>query len=573
MDFEKDTSTGADIEAPPSLDIETNNPLDELQPNDLVLPTWRLAFLAISLCIGLFLSLLDTSIVATALYTIGQDLHSVQTITWVALAYTLVYLSFCIIIARLADIIGRRNAWVLSLTLFLSFSLGCGFSQSLHSLIACRALQGIGGAGLYSITFVIMPEIAPPRIAGYLGGLVGAVVACAGVLGPVLGGLITHYATWRWVFWINAPIGVISFALFLIAWPKAHMLAPVQKRPWKDFDFVGSILVIAASVLVVFPLQESGVRSNIWNTALFICPLVLGCICWCLLFGWEFLVSRFWKSQFASMFPLRLVKHHIYMAYVIATLLTGFPFFVVIYALPLRFQVVNGKTPLTAGVGLLPMLGAVAVGSTIGGGVNNKKNNIFPVLVTASCLMTLGTGLMSTLLNTVNVESKTYGFQVLIGLAFGLTVSTVSLGAGLAADLDDATVGQGIVAQMRVLGGSIGIAASTAILGVHQRNELLRPGIITEEQLATLQTATRNFSPDQLHAVRQAYSNAFNEDMRICAVVSGLCILITLGTFRKNTQPIMERRKEQFVIEQKRLRELLTRTAGRTARKETTSAA
>jgi MFS family permease len=141
--------------------------------------------------------------VATAIYTIGQDLHAERTVTWVALAYTLAYLSFCIIIARLADIIGRRKAWILSLILFMGFSLGCGYSQSLNSLIACRVLQGIGGSGMYLITFVIMPEVASPNLAGYLGGVVGAVVACAGVLGPVLGGTIAHYTTWRWIFWIK----------------------------------------------------------------------------------------------------------------------------------------------------------------------------------------------------------------------------------------------------------------------------------------------------------------------------------------------------------------------------------
>ena len=156
-----------------------------------------------SLCIGLFLSLLDTTIVATALYTIGLDLHSLQTVTWVALAYTLAYLSFCIIVARLADIIGRRNAWILSLLIFLAFSLGCGFSTSLNALIACRVLQGIGGSGLYSLTFVILPEIAPSKLAAYLGGVAGAVVACAGILGPVLGGIITRYATWKWIFCIK----------------------------------------------------------------------------------------------------------------------------------------------------------------------------------------------------------------------------------------------------------------------------------------------------------------------------------------------------------------------------------
>jgi hypothetical protein len=196
-------------------------------------------------------------------------------------------------------------------------------------------------------------------------------------------------------------------------------------------------LVIAASVLVVFPFQEAGVKSNIWKSAIFIVPLIFGCLCWCLLFGWEFLVQRFWEDSFASMFPLRLVKKRVYMAYVISTLLIGFPYFMIIYSLPLRFQVVNGKSPLMAGVSLLPMLGAVAIGSTIGGAASSKRNNAFPVLVIAACLMTLGTGLMSTLSNTLKVEPKTYGFQVLIGMGFGLTVSTVSIGAGLEADLKD----------------------------------------------------------------------------------------------------------------------------------------
>lgn len=219
MDFDKETNPDESVEAIQSPVLETNRPANDLQPDVPALPKWRLFFISVryatssnlpspithflSLCIGLFLSLLDTTIVATALYTIGLDLHSLDTVTWVALAYTLAYLSFCIIIARLADIIGRRNAWILSLLLFLGFSLGCGFSQSLNALIACRVLQGIGGSGLYSLTFVILPEVSPPKLAGHLGGVAGAVVACAGVLGPVLGGIITHYTTWKWVFWIK----------------------------------------------------------------------------------------------------------------------------------------------------------------------------------------------------------------------------------------------------------------------------------------------------------------------------------------------------------------------------------
>jgi MFS family permease len=146
---------------------------------------------------------MDTSIVATALYTIGADLKSLNSITWVALAYMLSYLGCAVMFARLADIFGRRNAYIAASTIFLAFSLGCGFSHTLDLLIVCRVLQGIGGSGLYSLTFVIFQEISTPKILQFLGALAGMTVACSGVLGPVLGGIITHYTTWRWVFWIK----------------------------------------------------------------------------------------------------------------------------------------------------------------------------------------------------------------------------------------------------------------------------------------------------------------------------------------------------------------------------------
>lgn len=156
-----------------------------------------------SLCFGLFLSLLDTTIVATALYTIGVDLNSLTSITWIALAYTLSYVGCAVIFARIGDVVGRRNTYMAAFIIFFAFSIGCGFAQSLNQLIACRALQGVGGSGLYSLTFVISPEISPYRMRKYIGILAGMVVAISGVLGPVLGGVITHYTTWRWIFWIK----------------------------------------------------------------------------------------------------------------------------------------------------------------------------------------------------------------------------------------------------------------------------------------------------------------------------------------------------------------------------------
>lgn len=149
------------------------------------------------------MSLLDSSIVATILYDVGVEFNSLTSVTWVALAYILADVGFAVIFAAIGDVIGRRNGFIAAFCIFFAFSIACGFSQNMTQLVACRTLQGVGGSGLYSLTFVILNEIIPPKSRQWIGAMAGGVVAIAGVLGPVLGGIIAHYSTWRWVFWIK----------------------------------------------------------------------------------------------------------------------------------------------------------------------------------------------------------------------------------------------------------------------------------------------------------------------------------------------------------------------------------
>ena len=226
-------------------------------------------------------------------------------------------------------------------------------------------------------------------------------------------------------------MGIIPFVLFIIAWPPPQELRPAQLRSWKELDILGATLIIAASVLTVFSFQEAGLKPNSWRTAIFVAPLIIGCIGWVALFGWEILVDRLWESSFATMFPLRLMKRRVFMGHALSTLFIGFPYFMVIYSLPIRIQVINEKTPLTAGLSLLPMLGSVAIASTAAGAMNSKKDRMCLTLVIGSVSMVIGTACLSTLSNIAALEPKMYGFQVFVGLGFGLMVSTVSLGASL----------------------------------------------------------------------------------------------------------------------------------------------
>ncbi|KAH6635230.1 hypothetical protein B0J18DRAFT_442677 [Chaetomium sp. MPI-SDFR-AT-0129] len=212
------------------------------------LPTIRLVPLILGVCLGLFLSMLDSSIVATSLFTIaaefGRDGIDVSGINWVALAYTLSYLGCAVLFARVSDVIGRRATFAAAYVVFIAFSVGCGFATNLEELIALRALQGMGGSGLYSVAMVILTEATPERAKQHIAGVIGFVVTISGVLGPVLGGILTEFTSWRWVFWINGPVGVFSLIVFILSWPDNKYLPSLERRAWKDLDFVSAFLFV-----------------------------------------------------------------------------------------------------------------------------------------------------------------------------------------------------------------------------------------------------------------------------------------------------------------------------------------
>lgn len=167
--------------------------------------------------------MLDASIVATSLFSIASDMNNFEHINWVALAYGLTYLGFAALFARVSDVVGRGDAFVVAFCIFIAFSLGCGFSETIEQLIICRAFQGVGAGGklpslypgqfdrrgadartgLYSISMIVLPELTLDKNKKYIGAIVGMVIATSGVMGPVLGGVLTQYITWRWVFWIK----------------------------------------------------------------------------------------------------------------------------------------------------------------------------------------------------------------------------------------------------------------------------------------------------------------------------------------------------------------------------------
>ncbi|KAH7173618.1 major facilitator superfamily domain-containing protein [Fusarium flagelliforme] len=525
---------------------------DELREPPI--PPARFWTLSTGVFLGLFLSMIDTSIVATSLHSIGVDFQVLQDVNWVALAYTLAYLGCAIVFARISDIVGRRDAFIAAYIIFFVFSLACGFAQTLNQLIAFRALQGVGGSGLYALTMIMMPELSPDNLKQHMAAMVGLVITISGVLGPVLGGILTHYSSWRWVFWINGPIGFVSLAIFVIAWPKAEYLPSQQKRAWKELDLLGSLLAIAAAVLIVFSFQNAGTEPSNqgWNTAMFIAPLICGLFACGLLVSWQIFIQHRWYDRFAPAFPVNIFRNRVYSTAVINTLLNGFPYLLLIYAIPLRFQVVSGKSALVAGVMLLPMLGSSAIGSIVAGKINNTKNYTFESLLIGSCFMTLGCGLLVSLSHE-SEDAKLLGYMTFCGLGFGLTVASSTMLSMVEVPIRDYAPAQGILSQVRLLGGSLGIATSSALL--NEKSSQYLAGVLTPYEQATIGSSETPLSNPQWSAVRYTYADAFKVEMKVATAVAACSVISAFGAFRKQRLLIAEQRAAVVSEEATRRRE------------------
>ncbi|CAH0025533.1 unnamed protein product [Clonostachys rhizophaga] len=514
------------------------------------IPVKRFWFLTLGVTLGLFLAMADTSIVATSMYTIGVDFQSSDQINWIALAYTLAYIGCAVTFARISDIMGRRDAFLVAYVIFFGFSLACGFAKNVNQMIVFRVFQGIGGSGLNSLALIMLPELAPPHLLQYIGAVIGLVIAMSGVLGPVLGGILTHYADWRWIFWINAPIGLVSLVIFFLAWPKKESLPTYEVRKWTSFDVLGSFLTLAAPTLVVFSFQHAGEKKTPnWGHADFLAPLIVGiALFFCLVF-WERYLGNRANNRFALAFPVELFKNRHYAAGAFSSLVLGFPYFIIVFSFPLRTQIVSGKDALIAGVMLLPMLGSTAVGTLAAGRLSSNTNRIFETLFAGACLLTLGCGLLSTVKGSGD-DSKALGFLVFAGLGFGFTASASSMLANVEAPVRDFAPAQGIVSQLRILGGSLGISASTLLLQNEIRERLA--GLLTAEQLQTLGHVGTPLTEIQQEALELAYSNMFRNGMLVAAGVGGLGILTTLAAFRRERKNFQEQRQERVDEERER---------------------
>lgn len=398
---------------------------------------------------GMLLSALDQSIVGTALPRIVSDLGGLNHLSWVVTAYLLTSTAATPLWGKISDLYGRRLIFQMTIVIFLIGSALCGLAQNMPQLIAFRAFQGIGGGGLMAIAFAIIGDVIPPRERGRYQGYFFAVFGLSSVAGPLLGGWITDTFDWRWIFYINLPIGAVALVVTSIA-----LKMPVVRRDHK-IDYVGAAMIVAGVTSLLLYLNWAGEKygwlssASLWLVGLAILFTVL------------FILVEFRAEE--PIIPMHLFRNPIFAVGNTYSFLIGFAMFGGLIYLPLYFQTVQGMSPTRSGLAMLPMvLGLFTMSITAGQLISRTgKYKIYPII--GSVILILGFYLLHTIhYNTAYWQIAIYA--VVLGAGVGLSMSTVVTPIQNSVAMQDMGSATSTNTFLRSLGGAIGAALFGAIL-------------------------------------------------------------------------------------------------------------
>ncbi|KAK8052189.1 MFS multidrug transporter [Apiospora rasikravindrae] len=515
---------------------DTDESDGELQLAKLdILSGWRLWVTHGCLLCGLFMASLESSIVATALVPISVAFLDGQNANWIVAAYLITYTAFLIIFARLSDLLGRKPTLITAIIIFTSFSAACGCAQTMTQLIILRAFQGVGGAGLYSLAMSIALEVTPFKHIGTATGLFGPTFAFASLLGPVLGGIITTRNSWRWVFFINVPIGVVLLCVIIWIFPANSKPLPIKRRTLSFIDYPGMFLSLLGVVSLIYAVEKGGARQA-WAGPDIIATLALGGVGLTGFISWEWVVANTKKprTQMLPLFPIRLISTRVLGSLFLTSFLSGFPFFITTVFLPQRFQIQNGLSPIEAGLRMLPLLVMSAVGGGLGGPIGSRFNVTWYFLASALALQIVGLGLMTTLPTTGDVSAAQYGYQALMGFGFGCAISSFIVISKLEVSGKDSGITIGAITQVRTLGGLMGIAIAQAV--VFGEIFLRLEDVLSWDSLDAILESPRaiaNLPPHHKVLAIEAYGVAFNILFKIAAGICAAALVACMGIWRR----------------------------------------
>ncbi|MCH8345708.1 MAG: MFS transporter [Chloroflexi bacterium] len=446
--------------------------------------------------LGLFTAAMDMTVVSTSLPRIVASLGGLGLFPWVFTSFMITSTTVVPIVGKLTDLFGRKPFYIAGVAILLLGSMLSGSSQSMEQLIAFRAVQGLGAGMIMGIAFAIVGDVFPPAERGKWSGLMAGVFASASVLGPLIGGTLTDHASWRWVFYINLPMGSVALLVIFFGMPNLKPLA----RP--RLDYMGIVLLAATVVPALLALSWAGSRFD-WGS-----PEIIGMFTWSAVALAMFTYVELHTEE--PLLPMGLFRNRIFAVSAVVTLMTGIAMFGALSYIPLFVQGVIGASATNSGLVTMPMMIAMAISAAITGQIMSRTGRYRLLGVAGLMIMTAGMYLLAQMdANATNFIARRN--MVVMGIGLGMSLPLFMLAVQNAVPHRVMGIATSTMQFLRSVGGTMGVAIMGSLINSTLSSELAVniPPQVTESAPPALVEQIRNpqflLSPDQLSAVRDAF--------------------------------------------------------------------
>ncbi|KAJ7253497.1 ABC transporter [Mycena rebaudengoi] len=511
-------------------DAKNNTP--PAQPENLILTGKQLAAVFVALLLAVFLIALDQTILSTALPRIASDFNSFSLQGWVATSFVLAQTVFLLFYGQLLRIFPAKWVMISAITIFEIGSLVCGLAQNVDQLIAGRVVSGVGAAGIFVAMIQVISQVTRLEDRPKLFGLFGAVFGVSTIIGPLIGGAFTDHVTWRWVFFINLPIGGVSLiAVLLLLKASLPLGADPTKRSPKDIfrqilrlDFGGATLVAGAVTTLVLALQWGG-NTKPWDDKAVIICFVFAAVLTGVYIIWEIRMGD------RAMVPTAIFKSRSVYAILAYGLVTRFSLLLFSYYIPIYYQAVRHSTATQSGIQLLPfMLGSV-ITVISSGQIVGRVGYYWPFLACAPVFLAIGSGLLYSL-NTTTSGASIIGFQILCGIGTGMGMQNSLLAMQVEFNDNPKLIGQAssMASFAQFLGGTLGLGIAEPVFATELAKFLLKyapdaPAMIVKESPTAIYT---KLPQEMIAGVVRAYTEALKIVFVLGVPVAGIALICAM---------------------------------------------